>query len=77
MGLKVVIFANNFRALGAPPPYPRNGPLLQICGYKPDAEHPMRLMLSKVEPRFQKLLKRNGNKCVIKPALLCSVFLFL
>ena len=26
----------------------------------------MRLALSEVEPRFQKLLKRNGNKCLIK-----------
>ena len=30
-----------------------------------------RLALSDVEPRFQKLLKRNGNKCLIKLLFFC------
>ena len=35
----------------------------------------MRLALSDVEPRLQKLLKRNGNKCLIKLLLFfCKLF---
>ena len=39
---------------------------LRISSYELDAEHAMRLALSDVEPRFQKLLKRNGNECLRK-----------
>ena len=34
----------------------------------------MRLALSDVESRFQKLLKRNGDKCEIKVLLFCVLF---
>ena len=38
-------------------------------------EHPMRLALSDVESRFQKLLKQNGEKrCEIKVLLFCVLF---
>ena len=49
---------------------------LRISCYKHDAEHAMRLALGDVEPRFQKLLKRNGNKCLIK-LLFFFVFVFV
>ena len=47
---------------------------LRILCFELDAEHAMRLALSELEPRFQKLLKRNGNKCLIK--LLCFLLLY-
>ena len=44
-------------AAEALPPDPRNSlPLMRISTCAPDAQHPMRLALSDVEPPFQKLL---------------------
>ena len=40
---------------------------LRISCNEFDAKHAIRLALSDVEPQFQKLLKRNGNKCLMKP----------
>ena len=50
---KIKLFSKKFLSAGGSAPQP-----LQISCYHPDAEHPMPLALSDVEPQFQKLLKR-------------------
>ena len=72
---KIKLFLQkNFERWGLLPHTPEIAPQpLRISCYELDAEHaiPMRLAFSDVEPPFQKLLKRNGNKCLIKLLFFC------
>ena len=66
-GLKIKLFLQqNFERWGKTHTPETASQPLRISCYELDAEHPTRLALSDVEPRFQKLLKRNGDKCLIK-----------
>ena len=69
---KIKLFLQqNFERWGQSPHTSKTAPQpFQISFYELNAEHPMRFASSDVEPRFQKLLKRNGNKCLIKPVSL-------
>ena len=67
IGLKLSYFCYKILSTGGKAHTPEIAPQpLPISCYELDAEHSMRLALSDVEPRFQKLLKRNGNKYLIK-----------
>ena len=64
IGLKLRYFCKKILSAEGLRPYIPKIPLqpLRISCYEPDAEHPLPLALSDVEPGFQKLLQRNGNK---------------
>ena len=64
---KIKLFGKTFLSAGGLAPRPlKQHP--NHCGFLATSlmqSHPMRLALSDVEPQFQKMLKRNVNKCCV------------